>query len=74
MTNNKNICQIYSAYDGFMTVWDAKLSEEASMSAQTSFQLPNRVRPVFKVINLKELGLELHNIDRALLDVPNRQR
>lgn len=64
MTGNKNHNQIYSAYDGFMVVWDCKLSEDTNFSAP-SLHLPNRVRPVFKVAIKIDLEKKISSVESS---------
>ncbi|XP_046439189.1 dynein axonemal intermediate chain 3-like isoform X1 [Daphnia pulex] len=50
VTANKNLWQLYSCYDGFMTVWDIRLMEESFKPTSLPVpRLPSRVRPAFKI-------------------------
>ncbi|KZS16381.1 WD repeat-containing protein [Daphnia magna] len=50
LTANRNIWQLYSCYDGFMTVWDARLIDENIKPTTIPIpRLPSRVRPAFKI-------------------------
>lgn len=82
VTANKNLWQLYSCYDGFMTVWDIRLMEESIKPTSVPVpHLPSRVRPAFKVTaqNYKINNMECYQFVFLLrlfdfLDISDHQR
>ena len=69
VTASRNLWQIFSAYDGFMTVWDAKLIDDTNPTTNQQTEagiplprLPNRVRPVFKVFKKQTIFWSMTNV------------